>query len=212
MASVTFDAFSSGLDDTPSGDITVSHTNAGNILVVQVGILQNAGSGSIDNVVYAGSPLTQLNVASANDVYLWTGYILAPSVGTFNIVATFAGTPVEVVATGFSAIGCNVIAPFNGSTYSETGTATGDTFSNTTTRDGCLILGMSYKKTNDGLSSSGWTADNGTGVISTTEYKSARLTAATGANTPSFSWTNSRDYASTSVAIAPKVTGIVLGF
>lgn len=214
MAAVSIDPTSIRGLSAVSASFDFLGLSTGNFLFAKVNILQNAGSGTVSAVTFAGEALTPIQATSANNLYTWAGYLLAPPVGEFTLAVTISGSPVTAVGSSVSASNVNTVAPFNGaaSVYSETGTASSDTFNITTTRDGCVILGNVHTNSNGidfSVSGSGWTALlSGSGDVNYSE-RFHYLDAPRGANAPSYTFTQGvRNYTSVGVILAPKLTGI----
>lgn len=86
------DAKTSGLAN-PGNSLTISHANAGNLMVVGIGT--NGTTDQISGVTYNSVVMTRINTvsnASGSGLRAYLYYLLAPTVGTANIVISATGS------------------------------------------------------------------------------------------------------------------------
>lgn len=128
---ITLDATSVGTG-TRVISLTVSHTvSAGNdrILMIGVGFNNNPSSAVVASVTYGGVPATFVaQVAQGNDTRSEIWRLLAPAVGTANIVVTLSELPLSntgFVVGGASFFGVDQAAPLGsvGTAAATTGLA-----------------------------------------------------------------------------------------
>jgi cysteine-rich repeat protein len=134
-ASIAYDAGSEATQDTLS-TITFSHTVAAGsnrLLVVSI-TNEDGGTRTISSVAYGAQALTKavgLN-GTSNDVDIY--YLLAPTVGTANVVVTWSGEVFGLAATADSFTGIAQQAP------TTTGTATASNINLVTTTNNSLVI------------------------------------------------------------------------
>ncbi len=115
----------------PATSLTKSFTNtAGDFLLVGITYARGVAAG-ITSMTYDGVPLTFLynnfSGSGTNDMYVGTnthyhavGYLVAPSLGTHDLVFTWGGTDVSRIAIGArSFTGVDPLAPFSNSAFAQ---------------------------------------------------------------------------------------------
>lgn len=153
--------------------LTISHTNAGNLLVVGI---QAGASDIVTGVTYAGSSMTRINEVNNGNSTSYLYYILGPAGGVNNIVIT---TNISATISGDAASFKNVKQSTPDATVTNTASATNAvTNTLTTIADNSIHLAAYTVDTNPVTS-----ITNGTLINSVLGYSNALLITPAGSHT-----------------------------
>lgn len=131
---IALDATSNGTSANGATSVTVSHTCTGSDRILIVGVIDEQAD-TVTGVTYNGTSMTQA-VKAANDLgqhYLY--YLIAPSTGTNNIVASRSGTSGKIGIGAISYTGAKQSGQPDATTSNNTNSGTTSTCSVTTTTD-----------------------------------------------------------------------------
>lgn len=126
-AAIAFDAKSSGSNSNVT-TLTVSHTVSGSntILFVSVGTKDGGGGAAVSGVTYNGVAMTNITTQNISSTYyqdLW--YLINPSTGTNNIVASFGGVSADqAVISAASYTGVLQVSPLTSSASAQNSNTT----------------------------------------------------------------------------------------
>jgi len=123
-ATITFDAAPTPTTGT-AGPITHSHTVANQpsrILLVKVNFIGGT-SVKVSGITYDGIPLALRSAASLSTLHAELWYLVAPPIGTANVVVTFSGSVTSTVVASEGWYNVSQSAPFSASA-STSGTST----------------------------------------------------------------------------------------
>lgn len=142
-AAIVFDAKSSGSNANVT-TLTVSHTVTGSntILFVSVGTKDGGGGAAVSGVTYNGVAMTNVstqNISSAFYQDLW--YLVNPSTGTNNIVASFGGVSADqAVLSAASYTGVLQISPLTTANTNQNSSANSLSSTITTGVDNSFVV------------------------------------------------------------------------
>ena len=142
-AAIAFDAKSSGSGSNVTS-VTVSHTVSGSntILFVSVGTKDGGGGAAVSGVTYNGVAMTNIttqNISSAYYQDLW--YLINPSTGTNNIVASFGGVSADqAVVSAASYTGVLQISPLTTANTNQNSSANSLSSTVTTSVDNSFVV------------------------------------------------------------------------
>ena len=127
----------------PGTQLTISHVNNGNLLVVGVGA--NNNNDIITGITYAGSAMTRAGVGiiAANNISAYMYYLLNPSTGTNNIVIS-SGSSVLFQGEGVSYTGARQTPQPDASTGTTITSGTSAANTLTTVADNSVHLAFYY--------------------------------------------------------------------
>jgi hypothetical protein len=208
---ITQDTPSSAATGTPANSLTWSHTvGTGSNRILIVGV-SSAAQGANITVTYGGVSMTAVPSSLATAITLAQSqlfYLLNPTSGAANIVVSTSGTVDRIVGGGVSLANVNQTNPL-GTAKITSGNSTSASLS-VPSNVGDVVIDVLAKNNTDvptagGSQASKWNATSGGVDLPTAKELGAGSTlAGSDATTAmSWSWTNARAFAYSSVAVKP---------
>lgn len=185
---LAFDAASSGTGTGTS--ITFSHVNAGNVLIV--GVVGNPTGDAITGITYNGVALTKRATTTLSRVYeIWT--LDNPSIGTFNIVVSFAGPAGDRKFCGAISLSGAADPSIGDTDASSASSQTSRTLTLTTTKANSWLVDCLFGENNEsGLTIGADQTERVNITDSPSRFKmSTKPTTSIGNYDMTWSWTNS---------------------
>ncbi len=182
-----------------SSPMTISHTISGTDRLLVVAISQGNVNSPVATITYGGTPLTALGTESAGPPRIEMWRLLAPLVGTANVVVTFSGTPSDGAVVGvMNLTNVNQTTPF-GPFVSNAGNGTASV--DVTSAEGELVIDVIAKDNAVAPAVGAGQTERWNNAFSNSAY--GALSTRPGAKTVTMAWWSADDWAVGAVSVKP---------
>jgi hypothetical protein len=182
-----------------SSPMTISHTVSGTDRLLVVAISQGNVNSPVATITYGGTPLTALGTESAGPPRIEMWRLLAPLVGTANVVVTFSGTPSDGAVVGIMNLtNVNQTTPF-GPFVSNAGNGTASV--DVTSAEGELVIDVIAKDNAVAPAVGAGQTERWNNAFSNSAY--GALSTRPGAKTVTMAWWSADDWAIGAVSVKP---------
>ena len=182
-----------------SSPMTISHTVSGTDRLLVVAISQGNINSPVATITYGGTPLTALGTESAGPPRIEMWRLLAPLVGTADVVVTFSGTPTDGAVVGvMSLTNVNQTTPF-GPFVSNAGNGTASV--DVTSAEGELVIDVIAKDNAVAPAVGSGQTERWNNAFSNSAY--GALSTRPGAKTVTMAWWSADDWAIGAVSVKP---------
>jgi len=179
--------------------MTISHTVSGTDRLLVVAISQGNVNSPVATITYGGTPLTALGTESAGPPRIEMWRLLAPLVGTANVVVTFSGTPSDGAVVGvMNLTNVNQTTPF-GPFVSNAGNGTASV--DVTSAEGELVIDLIAKDNAVAPAVGSGQTERWNNAFSNSAY--GALSTRPGAKTVTMAWWSADDWAIGAVSVKP---------
>jgi hypothetical protein len=182
-----------------SSPMTISHTVSGTDRLLVVAISQGNVNAPVATITYGGTPLTALGTESAGPPRIEMWRLLAPLVGTANVVVTFSGTPSDGAVVGIMNLtNVNQTTPF-GPFVSNAGNGTASV--DVTSAEGELVIDVIAKDNAVAPAVGAGQTERWNNAFSNSAF--GALSTRPGAKTVTMAWWSADDWAIGAVSVKP---------